>query len=337
MEKCDFLILGQGLAGTCLALRLAMSGRDYRIVDDGCPDSASRNAAGLMNPVTGRRMALTWNFEEVWGNSTYFYSEAFHFLLHRSGSFLQKKTIRRMLHTTEEMNFLEAKSAWAGYGDTVQIKGTGDENPVFGKTAGEAKINSGYRLDVPEFLSIALEYFKSENKLTGEKFLPEELKEAGNFWNYKGMSFRNVVSCLGLGCPWVSEMLWPVKGQIYVLEGLPDWGDDVQKTEHFLIPLSGDQVLAGSTYEREFSHLLPDKEGYETITASIRPELKPELRIARSWAALRPTTPDRRPVIRELKRGLWAINGLGAKGVSLAPFAAEEYLRLIQQVPESAH
>ena len=47
---------------------------------------------------------------------------------------------------------------------------------------------------------------------------------------------------------------------------------------------------------------------------------------------LRPTTPDRRPMLGRHPefKSLWIFNGLGTKGVSLAPYFAEVLIRSIE-------
>jgi len=50
----DFLIVGQGLAGSLMAWELMQRGKTVLIVDNGL-ENASRVAAGLINPVTGMR------------------------------------------------------------------------------------------------------------------------------------------------------------------------------------------------------------------------------------------------------------------------------------------
>jgi len=337
MTEAEFLILGRGLAGTCLALRLAMQGRSFRILASSQTNSASLKAAGLMNPVTGRRMALTWNFAEVWHEAVNFYAEAYLLLTGKPGSFLQKRKIKKALHSTEEMNFLEAKSAWAGFGNLVKIMPANPESSIHQQQCGWAEIDAGHRLDVPVFLSLALEYFQQKNQVIETEFFPEMLHPSEAGWEIDGKNYAFVISCLGLGCPWIGPDLWAVKGQLFVLKGLPSWGSEVRKTEHFLIPLDEKQVLAGSTYEREFDHLLPDDQGLELILDGLKPEVKAKLQVETSWAGLRPTSKDRRPIIQNILPQLYAVNGLGTKGVSLAPFAAGELLSMLPSSPESGH
>ena len=54
----EILIVGQGLAGTLLAFELERAGVSFAIADAGHEGAASSVAAGVINPITGRRLAL---------------------------------------------------------------------------------------------------------------------------------------------------------------------------------------------------------------------------------------------------------------------------------------
>jgi glycine/D-amino acid oxidase-like deaminating enzyme len=321
-----------------MGLNLASSGYSMQIID--LPEkepSASRKAAGLMNPVTGKRMALTWEFQRIWPIAKAFYRHAFEQLMEKDGSFLEKRIIRKSLRSTEEMNFLEAKSAWGGFGEIIRILPAIEQSSIFSETIAWAETNESYKLNVPWFLNEAAAYFRRKQMLKCIEFKPELLKKEGEGWVYDNHYYHKIISCLGLSCPWIASQLWPVKGQLYELRGLPDWGRDIVKTGIFFVPDENGLVLAGSTYEREFQNTGPDEQGYQEIVSDLHPELQKQVKIVHSWAGLRPTTPDRRPLIREIDENLYAINGLGAKGVSLAPFAASEFIRLFLEKRVSEH
>src|ERR1700748_2767938 len=61
----DVLIVGQGICGTFLSLELERAGLSYVVIDEERPFTASRVAAGLINPVTGRRIVKTWMIDEL--------------------------------------------------------------------------------------------------------------------------------------------------------------------------------------------------------------------------------------------------------------------------------
>jgi glycine/D-amino acid oxidase-like deaminating enzyme len=74
MTAFDVIIVGQGLAGTTLALHLMTAGRRVLVLDAGKPVTASKIAAGLMTPVTGQRLTLSWRVDEFLPYARAFYA-----------------------------------------------------------------------------------------------------------------------------------------------------------------------------------------------------------------------------------------------------------------------
>ena len=70
-----FLIVGQGVAGSALAFLLHQRGHHVRIVDDGHRTSATKIAAGMVNPITGKRLAKTPDWENKWPVALDFYRQ----------------------------------------------------------------------------------------------------------------------------------------------------------------------------------------------------------------------------------------------------------------------
>jgi glycine oxidase len=73
--KYDYLIIGQGLAGTVLAYQLQKLGRKVAIIDEGVDNTSSRVAAGLANPFTGPKMVKSWKAELLFPYLEQFYKE----------------------------------------------------------------------------------------------------------------------------------------------------------------------------------------------------------------------------------------------------------------------
>ena len=57
-------IVGAGLAGCCLAWQLRARGVEVRLIDERRDGEASRVAAGLVNPVTGKNFEPSWRISE---------------------------------------------------------------------------------------------------------------------------------------------------------------------------------------------------------------------------------------------------------------------------------
>ena len=59
----NILIVGAGLAGSCLAHRLLDDGHHITIIDKG-ENHATSIAAGMVNPMVFRRMNKSWRLDE---------------------------------------------------------------------------------------------------------------------------------------------------------------------------------------------------------------------------------------------------------------------------------
>src|ERR1700712_1198330 len=76
----EVLIVGQGLSGTWLSWWLWQAGVSFHLIDKPEQDGASMRAAGLINPVTGRRMVTTWMIDELMSFASGAYDEIGRFL-----------------------------------------------------------------------------------------------------------------------------------------------------------------------------------------------------------------------------------------------------------------
>src|SRR4051794_17300130 len=65
MRSVDVIVIGQGLAGTTLAWQLRRRGQRVVVIDRAAAASSSRIAAGLITPVTGKRLAKSWRWDEL--------------------------------------------------------------------------------------------------------------------------------------------------------------------------------------------------------------------------------------------------------------------------------
>ena len=60
LRNWDVLIVGQGLAGSLLAMALMARGRRVCVIDNNHKNAATKRAAGIMNPIKGKRLARNW-------------------------------------------------------------------------------------------------------------------------------------------------------------------------------------------------------------------------------------------------------------------------------------
>jgi glycine oxidase len=74
-QTWDAIIVGQGLAGTTLAWQLRNAGRSVLIIDACEAVTSSKIAAGLITPITGQRLALSWRVDEMLPVAQLFYAD----------------------------------------------------------------------------------------------------------------------------------------------------------------------------------------------------------------------------------------------------------------------
>ncbi|HRF38194.1 MAG TPA: FAD-dependent oxidoreductase, partial [Saprospiraceae bacterium] len=116
----DFLIIGQGLAGTLLAHFLQSDGYTVRIVDEYQVRASTRVAAGLINPVTGRRFVKSWRIDDLLP----FARQTYRLLESQLGVALyHERPIYRALYSVEEENLWLERCADLQYRQYVSDEG----------------------------------------------------------------------------------------------------------------------------------------------------------------------------------------------------------------------
>jgi flavin-dependent dehydrogenase len=74
LNKKKILIVGQGIAGSCLALEFISNGIEVVVISEKNENSASKIAAGLFNPLVLKKLNLGWKAYETLKAAKNFYS-----------------------------------------------------------------------------------------------------------------------------------------------------------------------------------------------------------------------------------------------------------------------
>ena len=105
LKNLDYIVVGQGLAGSAVALELLRRRRSFVVFDDPARNKCSNVAAGLFNPITGQNWVKTWNADILFPFMKTFYKQA---ELLTGSSFYYEKPIYRPFTSNLEQN------DWAG-------------------------------------------------------------------------------------------------------------------------------------------------------------------------------------------------------------------------------
>lgn len=324
----EVLIVGQGLAGSCLAWSLHWAGRSVMIVDRGEAISASRIAAGLMTPVTGRRMAATHGYKESYPHAAAFYRRIERELNCRL--FEERPAIRRFVNDEEQQTFEQKLCA-----SQVSLTVLKDDA---GRVTG-FEMTDAARLDVPRFLEQTQQYFE----LLGRFKLAElnldtdiVIDDSGVFVAGLDIRCACIVWCQGYQA---RQNRWfptipdgPVKGEILRVR-MPDYRED--KVVHqgiWLVPEPRDGgLLVGATYDRVNLNNEPTTAGREDLLSGLKQIMAETPVVIDHVAAVRAGMKRRKPVIGPHPDGdrMFVLNGLGSRGALLAPVAAQALTDLI--------
>src|SRR5690606_2999791 len=171
--EVDFLLVGQGIAGSLLSYRLIKAGRTVHVIDQPENNNCSRVAAGIYNPVTGRNLVKTWLADEMFPEVDSFYRE----LEGEFGrSFLHDKAIYRPFASIEEQNEWMARSGeddFKGYIKRIKTSPSYEEvnDPFGGLLLGQ----SGY-VDINAMLDSFVLWLKKKGAISQEYFDENEVE-----------------------------------------------------------------------------------------------------------------------------------------------------------------
>lgn len=326
MNKVDILIVGQGIAGSVLAHHAIRRGLSIAIVDTELSGRSSYVAGGLINPVTGRRVKKSWNYDVFYDYLVKTYTEIDQLLDIKS---LHLMPIYRMLATVEDVNNWEVQRLEDMYQDYMK-------NIVFGLDekivahAGAGVIAKGGWLDTVKFLTHYKKYLQEHHVFLEEKFDYEVLQSD----KYKNIEFENIIFCEGYKVhenPFFSDVkLWSTKGETLIIEVEGDDFDYILNKNMLLIPMGNNLYKVGATLERNEDTSTSEK-GLRELKEKIESVIQVPYKIIQHDAGIRPNVRDRKPLIGVSREhaNYFIFNGLGSKGVSLAPYFAEHLLGFI--------
>ncbi|MBK7127831.1 MAG: FAD-binding oxidoreductase [Crocinitomicaceae bacterium] len=316
-SKKHYQIIGWGLAGACLAMALFKRKVSFSVIDSD-NNFGTRVAAGLINPIVFKRLTKTWNVDSTLPAAIQFYHE----IEYLSGnSLLSKKNIIHPFSSIEEQNNWGMKmqeKAFENYIDFTEkniIKGI-----ALPYSAGLVKTPGN--LNTANFLSSVKSILSAENiQFEQTLFNYDEVEKSPE------IEFIFCEGSLVTTNPYFKKIpMKPAHGDILTLE-IPDLiTEDIISKNIFILPIGRQQFKVGSTYNWELQAPTPTTEGKKELLNQLENLISSSYRLINHEAGIRPTIADRRPVIGQHPRqkNCFLFNGLGTKGVLLAPYYANQ-------------
>ena len=242
----DFLIVGQGIAGSMLAYFLHKADFSFQIIDKHAGETSSRIAAGLINPITGRRFVKSWMIDDVlpFAKKTYREIEELFGI-----DIVNELPVHRVLHSIEQENdFLSKKADRQVIAEylTSEVFDLGKEviNPYKG-----FKIFPALQVNSSVLISTIREQFSGN--VINEIFDVEELKTQENSLEYKNIKAKNIIFCDGAKAeqnPFFNYLPFNLaKGEALIIETASISQKTIISSYANLVPL-GNELILGRLY-----------------------------------------------------------------------------------------
>jgi glycine/D-amino acid oxidase-like deaminating enzyme len=328
----DYFIVGQGIAGSVMARLLGLQGKTRMVFESPEPNTSSTIAAGLMNPVTGKRMTLSWMAGEMFPEARSFYTAA---EKDYNAHFYFPMPVYRIFSSVGEQNDWLAKLHEERYqsfigGDALESLNTSSYiNPY-----DSMRVEGGGRLQVSAFIDAVKRQLLNEGCWQEQLVnlenlvLDEDVYRIGNYRAHK------VIFCTGYDpVNWSFLPFTPMKGEVLQVKSESLDRDKITVGACFVSPIQGDRFYAGATYNWRTIDTEITEEGKQEILSKLGKFLRNAPEVVEHKAGIRPAVKDRRPMLGEHPghKNIYLFSGLGSKGVSMAPYLARHLIEHIEE------
>ncbi len=325
--QTQYLIIGQGISGTFLSYYLRKESKSFLVIDNNYNNSPSKIAAGIINPVTGRRLVTVWMVDEVLPFAWKAYQEIGHDLDITAIS--QKSIIDFFPNPFMRENFLQKIETGDKYVHAYPEQN--HFNNFFNYELGCGEIRPVYTAHLETLLPAWRQQLQKDHTLLEENFEITHLKVEADKIHYKNITADKIIFCDGTSSfenSFFKQLPFaPNKGEALVarIPGLP--ADHIYKKGLMIVPMAErDLFWIGASYIWDFDNADATSAFRENTEQSLKQWLKIPFEIIEHRSGLRPATLERRPFagFHPLHTNVGILNGMGTKGCSLAPFFAKQ-------------
>ena len=329
--KFDYLIVGSGLSGVMLCEALRKRGKSFKVISNKS-QQASIVSSGLYNPVVLKRFNKAWDAEKHLPVAMSAYKELELFLGIKID---YKLPIYRLFSSIEEQN------NWIIASDKISLKPylisniKSNINQNIYAPYGYGEVKSTGRIDTKLLLESYSNVLNNEKLISYESFQYDKLKISKKIV-YKGIESNKIIFSEGFGVrqnPFFNYLpIDGTKGELIIINAPKLNIEVIIKSSVFIIPIGNNNYLVGSTYAWDDFNNDPTINAKNKLLNKLDKLVLCPYKVIYQRAGIRPTVVDRRPLVGKHKsyENLYILNGLGSRGVLIAPTVANALINFIE-------
>lgn len=325
MPEIDFLIVGQGIAGTLLSYELLSAGKSVLVLDNGDTNRSSLIAGAVINPMAGKHWTPSKDADRFITKAITCYRSLERLL----NSNILSNTDLYVFHENEEGKnlFHEKQQQFPEY--LTQI--IQEQEPDFYTPFGMGKIHGLFGVDAMCLLQQWKDYLQEEKAYRQQTFDGSTLQLHEDKVMYGDIEAGKIIFCEGALAaenPYFKRLPFTRNRGEALLIDIPGLSKEhIYHRKLRLVPRSDGLFWCGSNYTWNFDNLFPDEQWKHDAIIELESWLKLPFTIKEHIVAQRPTTAGQIPFIgiHPEHNAVAIFNGLGTRGFSAGPYWASAF------------
>lgn len=334
MKQFDYIIVGQGLAGTVLAFNLRRKGKCVFVIDEYRESTSSKIAPGAYNPMVLKRFTLCWKVEEQLAPLYQFienFEESFGEKVHTS------LKLWRKFYSVQEQNLWLEKSEKARLSPFMNPSFIANPYNNICADFGFGEVTNAGRVQLSKVISLFKEQLVNEDCFLNEEFDYNAFEIRSTEVNYKTITAGKIVFCEGhrlTNNPFFNYLpLMRTKGELITVELKGLQVDELIKSNISILPLGGDVYKVGATFNWEDKDEICTAQAKEELLNKLKDLVNVEPKLVKHEAGLRPTVKDRRALLGSHPKhdNVIVFNGLGTRGLLISPYLSLQLIDFMEK------
>jgi glycine/D-amino acid oxidase-like deaminating enzyme len=318
----DVIVLGRGLAGVVMSETLARRGLRVAVIDKPRAGRASWVATGIVNPIVLRRTLPSWRASELLAIAGAFYRDLEQRYQTR---FWHPMPLVELFPTAHEAGIWKLRLKDPAIARLISAGPAGDPAVAeLPQPYGHGVVQRSAWLDVRALMNAHEQRWMANGDLLFADVQDADIAMDDDGVHVHGLSAPLMIRCTGpfdtlpglvqVGGEGLTVRLERCRLKTMVHRGI------------FLLPEGNDRFRVGATFIWEDVWKGPSEEGRAWLLDQLARVVGGPVEVLEHWAGVRPAARDRRPLLGRVAPNVAVLNGLGSRGVTLAPWCAEHLM-----------